>query len=250
MFDWWTFFFQTLNFFVVLFILYRLFFNPLRNVIRKREETIGERLLKLQEAEERLREGQAACDEKMKTIENLRERTLDEARKEALTEKDALMKEASQEMAKAFEKQQGILDQEREKYAKEIRRQSLEFGLFYTKKLLGGLCDALLHEERVARFLKALSEEDAAAFAPLRSALEHRPCDAVLHTPFPLQEPTRQKIETALKTLLGCDSVVITVVDDPSLLCGIRLEVGNRILDGSLKEELERFGNEMTGETA
>lgn len=248
MFDWWTFFFQTLNFFVVLYILYRLFFNPLKRVIEKREETIGERLGRIEKDEAKLKADQAECEEEKNAIRSLRERALDKAKEEALTEKDALMKEASQEMAKAFEKQRGIIDQEREKYAKEIRRQSLEFGLFYTKKLIGDLCDEALHEKRIERFLKALSQETSEEISALRSSLSHQPCTVVLRTPFPPRKQTLEDIETVLKALLGCEEVAIKSIDDFSLLCGIRLEVANKIFDGSLREELERFKSDIEAE--
>lgn len=248
MFDWWTFFFQTLNFFVVLYILYRLFFNPLKRVIEKREETVGDRLGRIEKAEARLKDAQAECDAQKQEIDRLRERALDEAKEEALTEKDALMKEASQEMAKAFEKQRGIIDQERQKFEKEIRRQSLEFGLFYTKKLIGDLCDEALHDQRTQRFLKALSQETSEEISALKASLEHRPCPVVLRSPFPPQKQTLEKVETALKALLGCEELTFTTIDDPSLLCGIRLEVANKIFDGSLREELERFKSEIEAE--
>jgi F-type H+-transporting ATPase subunit b len=248
MFDWWTFFFQTLNFFVVLYILYRLFFKPLKGVIEQREATVGERLGGIEKAEARLKADQAECEAQKQEIQRLRERTLDEAKEEALTEKDAMMKEASQEMAKAFEKQRGIIDQEREKYEKEIRRQSLEFGLFYTKKLIGELCDEALNEQRVDRFLSHLPETPPETLSTLKSSLADQPCPVVLHTPFPPGERTLEKIETVLKSLLGCKAVSVTTREEPSLLCGIRLEIANKIFDGSLKEELERFKNDIEAE--
>ena len=248
MFNGWTFFFQTLNFFVVLFILYRLFFNPLKRVIEKREENVGERLGRIEKAEAKLKADRAECDVQKQEIERLRERALDEAKEEALTEKDALLKEADREMAKAFEKQRGIIDQERQKFEKEIRRQSLEFSLFYTKKLIGGLCDEALHNKRVDRFLNALAQETPEEISALSPSLSHQPCTVILRTPFPPGAQTLAKIETAVKALAGCGEVTVTTVGDPSLLCGIRLEIGNKILDGSLKEELERFKNETEAE--
>jgi F-type H+-transporting ATPase subunit b len=245
MFNWWTFFFQTLNFFVVLYILYRLFFKPLKNVILKREETIGERLKKLEEDEERIKADEADYLRQMKEIESLREKALDEAKKEALTEKDALMKEASREMAKAFEKQAGIIDQERGKYEKDIRQMSLEFSLYYTERLLKELSDAQLHRKSIDRFLQALPEQAAGEIEPLKETLSGKSCDLVLYTPFEPEEQTLQKIRDTITQLLECKSVVIRSVEDASLIWGVRLGIGNKILDGSIKGVLERFKTEL-----
>ena len=44
MFNWWSFAFGVINFFIVLFILYRLLFKPIKRVIQEREEIINKRL--------------------------------------------------------------------------------------------------------------------------------------------------------------------------------------------------------------
>jgi F-type H+-transporting ATPase subunit b len=241
MFDWWTLFFQTLNFFVVLFILYRLFFKPLRRVIEEREEAIGKRLETLEAGEARLEAERAAYDEKMKALEKIREKALEAAQKEALTEKDALMKEARAEMAKAFEKESAVIAHEREQFGREIRRKSLEFSLEYTTRLLTELSDPQLHEKSTFRFLEDLrGDED---IAPLRADLAGEACDVTLYSPFPQDVSLQQHVETALRELLGCSALTVTGVEDPSLICGIRLRIGNRVLDGSFRAALERFRN-------
>jgi F-type H+-transporting ATPase subunit b len=248
MFDWWTFFFQVVNFFIVLYILYRLFFNPLKRIIQKREETISERLQNLEEGEKRVKEDEDRYREKMKEIQNLQEKELDEARKKALIEKDLLMKEAQKEIEKAFEKQSSIIEEEQKKSEKEIRRKSLEFSLHYSEKLLAGLSDKLLHEKRIDQFLEALPRSDAKEIALLKEELSGKPCEIVLYTPFALQERTHKKIEESIGGLLQCSTVVLKSVQDSSLIGGIRLVIRNKVLDASIKGELERLGAQMENE--
>jgi len=83
MFNWWTFLFQMINFFVVLYILYRLFFNPLKNIIQKRDESLKKRLKELQAGENELKEKEQSYQEKLKEIDILRDKELNTARKEA-----------------------------------------------------------------------------------------------------------------------------------------------------------------------
>lgn len=240
MFDWWTLFFQTLNFFVVLFILYRLFFKPLRRVIDDREEAIGRRLETLEAGEARLKADRDACDAELDAVAKMREKALEAARKEALTEKDALMKEARSEMAKAFEKESALIAHEREQFDKEIRRKSLEFSLEYTTRLLAELSDPQLHEKQTLRFLEALRDNDD-AIAPLRERIAGGACSVTLYTPFPQEGPLQQRVEKALQELLGCTALTLTGTEDSSLICGIRLRIGNQVFDGSFRAVLERF---------
>ncbi len=248
MFNWWTFFFQIVNFFIVLFILYRLFFNPLKRVIQKREEAISQRLKKLEEGEKRIKEDEKRYREKMNELQSLREKELDEVKKEALIEKDLLTKKADKEIAKAYEKQSGIIDQERKKFEKEIRHKSLEFSLHYTEKLLSELSDELLHQKRIDQFLQALPQSDAKEITQLREELAGKACEIVLYTPFKPRENTNQKIEETIGRLLQCNTVVLQSVQDASLIGGIRLAIKNKILDASIKGELERFKEQMENE--
>ncbi|MEA3374279.1 MAG: F0F1 ATP synthase subunit delta [Campylobacterota bacterium] len=248
MFNWWTFFFQVINFFIVLFILYRLFFNPLKRVIQKREEAISQRMKKLEEGEKHVEEEKERYQEKMDELQTLREKKLDEVKKEALIEKDILMKEADKEIAKAYEKQSGIIDQERKKFEKEIRQKSLEFSIHYTEKLLNEVSDKLLHQKRIDQFLQALPQSNAKEIALLKEELAGKACEVMLYTPFNLQETTNQKIKETIGRLLQCNSVVLQSVQDVSLIGGIRLAIKNKILDASIKGELERFKEQMENE--
>ncbi|MBU1642199.1 F0F1 ATP synthase subunit delta [bacterium] len=248
MFNWWTFLFQVVNFFIVLYILYRLFFNPLRRVIQTREEMIGARLQKLEEGEKRIKEDEERYRKEMKEIENLREKELDEARKKALIETDLLMKETEREIAKAYEKQSRIIDQQREKSEKEIRRKSLEFSLHYSEKLLRELSDEALHQKRIDQFLQALPTSDAKEITLLKEELAGNRCEIELQTPFALHESALEKIKEVIGLLLQCDTVMLQSTPDPSLIAGIRLLISNKVLDASIKGELERFKAQMEKE--
>ncbi len=248
MFNWWTFLFQVVNFFIVLYILYRLFFNPLRRVIQAREEMISTRLQKLEEGEKRIKEDEERYRREMKEIQNLREKELDEARKKALIETDLLMKETEKEIAKAYEKQSRILDQQREKSEKEIRSKSLEFSLHYSEKLLRELSDEALHQKRIDQFLQALPTSDAKEITLLKEELAGKRCEIELYTPFALQESALEKIKEAIGLLLQCDTVMLQSITDSSLIAGIRLLISNKVLDASLRGELERFKAQMEKE--
>ncbi len=248
MFDWWTFFFQVVNFFIVLYILYRLFFNPLKRIIQKREEMIAARLQKLEEGEKRVQEDEERYRGKMKEIQNLQEKELDEARKKALIETDLLMKKTDREIAKAFEKQSRIIEEEQKKSEKEIRQKSLEFSIHYSEKLLSELTDEMLHVKRIDQFLQALSESDVEEVALLKEELAGKVCELILYTPFLLQESMQQKIKENIGGLLQCGTVILESVQDRSLICGIRLVIMNKVFDASVKGELERFKEQMENE--
>ncbi|MBN2721952.1 MAG: F0F1 ATP synthase subunit delta, partial [Campylobacterales bacterium] len=238
MFNWWTFFFQVLNFFIVLYILYRLFFNPLRRIIQAREDMIAKRLENLEEREKRVAQDEERHKNNMKEIRHLRDKELDEARKQALIEKDLLMKETNKEIANAFEKQSMIIEQEREKFEKEIYQKSLEFSLYYSEKILKEISDEQLHQKRIDKFLHALSKSDTKEISSLREKFAGKMCEITLYTPFELKEEILGMIKDVLAKVFKCDTVELQILEDTSLIAGIRLIADSKVFDASFKGEL------------
>lgn len=209
---------------------------------------IADRLQKLEEGEKRIEENEERYRQEMNKIQNLREKELDEARKKALIETDIQMKKAEKEISKAFEKQSRIIDQQREKSEKEIKHKSLEFSLYYSEKLLTQLSDELIHQKRIDQFLQSLPESDAKEIALLKEELSGKKCEIFLYTPFNLQESTLVKIKESIGSLLRCNEIALQIIEDISLIAGVRLVISNKVLDASIKGELERFKTEMENE--
>lgn len=62
--------------------------------------------------------------------------------------------------------------------------------------------------------------------------------DATLTTAFPLKDEDADKIAQALGKSVG-KTIRLKVVVDPSLVAGVRLQYGDRIIDGSVEARLE-----------
>ena len=62
-----------------------------------------------------------------------------------------------------------------------------------------------------------------------------------------LTEEESQGISTAFAAKVGRQSLDIENIIDPSLIGGIRLQIGNRIYDGSLSGKLERMQKDLIG---
>jgi len=228
--------------------MYRLFFKPLRNIIQKREDEIRERLKKIEDDENRIKELEEEYLEKLKETKNLREKELSEAKKEALSEKETLIKEAKEQIQKEFEKEISIVGQEREKIEKEIKHMSLKFSLYYAEKLLTDLADSELHQKLIDKFLQELKRDESEEIITLKRSLMGQECRVELYSPFKLQEKTYEEIKQNIKQIFECKTVLVESVQDASLICGIKLRIKNKILDASIRGEIERFVEKMQNE--
>lgn len=248
MFNWWTFLFQTINFFVVLYILYKLFFNPLKNIIQKREESLKKRLEELQAGEDELKEKEQRYGEKLKETDTLKNKELNRARKEAEQEKNRLFEEADRELEKERLKQKSIQEDEREKIEKAIKEQSLQFSLDYIARFAKELVDEKMHRKLIEKFLHALKSEESEEIETLKKELKLKKCNIRLTTPLKIEEQTIHKIKEVLGDIFDTKAVSIETFSDTSLIGGIKLEIENRIIDGSILQTLKQLENEASKE--
>lgn len=71
--------------------------------------------------------------------------------------------------------------------------------------------------------------------------------DAKVYSTRPLTDDERSSISSAFAQKVGKQSLRIENVIDPSLIGGIRLQIGNRIFDSSVSTKLERLQKQLIG---
>lgn len=84
-------------------------------------------------------------------------------------------------------------------------------------------------------------EEYLAVAASVRQQLV-----AVVTTAVPLADEHRERLARALHNLYGRD-VMTNVVVDPSVVGGIRIQVGDEVIDGTILSRLEKVRRDMAG---
>lgn len=248
MFNWWTFLFQTINFFVVLYILYRLFFNPLKNIIQKRDESIKKRLEELQAGEKKLEEQTRNYQDRLKEIDILKDKELGIARKEAEQEKSRLLEEADKELDKERLKQKSILELERKKVGSAIKEQSLQFSLDYLGRFAGGLIDEEMHQKLIEKFLYELKSTSVNEIVALKKEMKTKECEVKLSTPLKIKEETMRLIRETLEHIYDIKIVSMKTLTENSLIGGIKLGIENKIIDGSIQGMLKQLEDEVAKE--
>ncbi|WP_141430972.1 F0F1 ATP synthase subunit delta [Bacillus sp. 03113] len=71
--------------------------------------------------------------------------------------------------------------------------------------------------------------------------------DAIVYSVRPLKEEEREALSTVFAAKVGKKSLHIENIVDSNLLGGIKLRIGNRIFDGSLKGKLDRLEKQLLG---
>jgi F-type H+-transporting ATPase subunit b len=148
----------TLNFFIVLFLLQRFAFTPVRAMLERRRREIESGLSAAEKAQQEAASQRAQFE---KELTSARQASMAEAKKAAeATEKmrqeilAAAQKEAEQIKAKARED----ADQERQQVVADLRKQTAELAMQMTRKVVGDAVDRDAQKRLVTKFLADLGD--------------------------------------------------------------------------------------------
>ncbi len=229
-FDFWTFFFQIINFTVLLFILRRLLFKPVREIMEKRRGFIAARI---EEAEKAKREAEALRAERTKELEELKEaRTsmLEEMEKDTAAERKSLLAQAEAEALKLIEKEKALFASEKKRFAAELKDLSIETVLSFSGNLLRDISDEELHKAVLRRLMDDL-ERIASVIKETERKDETLAIEMV--TAYPLEEAMIAKVRETLEALVS-KKVSLTTTIDKTIIAGAVLRACGMVFDSSL----------------
>jgi F-type H+-transporting ATPase subunit delta len=113
------------------------------------------------------------------------------------------------------------------------------------KELLGDVMKAFGVSLPLANLFTMILENNRMGYIPLIKDVYRELVDekegrvrGILYTAYPLDEGAKKRIEEELKRKLRKD-VVLQVVEDKSLIGGVKVVVKGTIIDGSVKRQLE-----------
>ncbi len=235
--DWWTLAIQTINFLVVVWLLTRFLYQPIRRAIEEREAAD-------RAAAEAAEEKSRAADEARRTYEEKRAELADAQRREEAA-LHTEMEKAREEMLDAAEKQaREIVEDARTSVARE-REQALKTlsgeisGLArdLARKALGD-ADTLTGDgllKRVTAHLDALPQSD---LADLRADLSEKKARFVVVSASPLAQDMQKQWEAAMAERFA--NAAVDFASDPDILGGADLRFPHAVLSFSVAGRLGR----------
>jgi F-type H+-transporting ATPase subunit b len=245
MFNWWTFAFEIINFIVVVYILYRLLFRPVRDVIIKRREEIEQSKTEIAEGKEEAERLKAEFEERLRELHELKESALEEARAEALKERERILDETKEEIERAREKLKRQIEEERKRLYEEIMEKGVDIATELSGRIISSVMDRELNEALVRKVIErisSLTEEEKAELLDARGEV----CRIHISSPYPLSENQMERIEASVADLLNC-RIESTFSEAPELIGGLLIRINGKVFDGTIKGNIVRITEELKG---
>lgn len=146
---------QVINFALVFFVLYKMAVKPLKKVMSERHTEITKGLEDAKTNEETLKKTQEGYDKAIREARKEAQSIIEEAKKSALTEKDAIVAAAKSESDNIIRQGKIQLEQEKDKMIRGAKNELADIVLSATEKVLEGVMtkpiDRKLVEEALSK---------------------------------------------------------------------------------------------------
>lgn len=238
--DWTTFLLEIANFLVLVLILRRFLYDPVRAAIIRRQERIEALLGEARAAEAKAEELKSRYENRLKEWgaerEKLRAQLVAELDAERAHRRESLDAELEQERER-----QRVLDASREQETtKAIEERALDEASRFAARLLERLASPALEERLLDLFLDDLSTLSEDVRRSLRDGVAARAAKIVVTTAHPLSPGRRAALAAAMHGLAG-DGAPIDFAENASLLAGLCVVLGPWVLRANLRDELGFF---------
>jgi F-type H+-transporting ATPase subunit b len=226
---------QVVTFGLLAYLLSRLLYNPILNMLEARRDRIAKGLEDARAAEE----ARAQADqEASRIIEEARKRAQQvvvEANANAEQVRSNIGAQAEEDRRKILAQAQQDAEVERNQVLAEMREQIGALAIAAAERILGAELD---HERQNALVKQFFSGIKSGQIELLKGGARLAGQRALVTTAVPLNEEEREHYRAALQAQLGRGSE-IAFETDPSILGGVVVRVGDQVIDDSVAAKLE-----------
>ena len=237
--DWWTFALQAVNFLVLVWLLRRFLYSPVREVIEKRKQIAGKALAEADEMKSEAEAARRRFEEDRAGLARENQQTLNTLHHELQAERGKLLDEAGREAEELLEAARASIAAEREAALAEVREQVTGMAVELASGLLreggSGLSSGVFLEQ-LERRLKQLPAEE---LERLQKDIAADGARLTVVTAEPLAKKERDQWTDRLSACLGHEDRT-EFFDDPEILGGAELRFPHAVLKFTWADQLRK----------
>lgn len=236
-FDLWTWAFQIINFVVLLLILKRILYRPVREIMEKRRALAARTLEEAERTRSEAQQLQAQNQLEQKRLQEQRGKMLEEMKTEVAEARQKLLAETDRETQRHIDKERALFEAEKTRQTVAIKELAMDTVLLFATNICRDIADKNLHRALYRRLLDELEQLAAELHSPPGT-------DELLKvevtSAYPLRPEDERPLQEALKAG-GKRRVSLHTTLDSELLAGVKIKAGDISYDASLQGQLHAF---------
>ena len=148
-----------INVFILFLLLSVILFNPVRNMLKKRQDKITSDRETAEKNREDALAMKAEYEEKLKAANKEAELILSDARKTAMHNEQKIIDEAKEEAARILSRANAQVELERKAAADDMKKEMIALASLMAEKAVAGAVDAKVQDTMVESTLKEIGED-------------------------------------------------------------------------------------------
>jgi F-type H+-transporting ATPase subunit b len=238
--NWTTIILEMVNFLVLVWILKRFLYQPVLHVIEQRRARIQASLDEAQARQQQTDQLQRQYERRLADWQAEKAHAREALQQELDSQRKQAMHTLEVSLAEAREKAQVVEQRRQQELEQHMAREALELGGRFVSRLLQELAGPEL-EGRILDLLGAeLARVPESQLQALQRALQEHGRPLRVESAHTLNQQQRQTLLHHLQQSFG-EEVTCSFKEQPALIAGLRLSMGDWSLQANLRDELHAF---------
>lgn len=250
--SWTTFVLEAINFLVLVWLLKRLFYAPVKKAIAQRRAAVEKALKDAEVTKQQAEELKSRYDGRLREWEEEKNHQKEALRGELSEERDKQMKliatAVGTERQRMEAQEEAKSAERRANDEKRAMNQALEFVSRLLRDLASPELEAKIGDLLAQQILSSPVSDisQASDISKVGSGNGHR--EVEVRSAFTMNKAQRDSLTSALKQKLGSE-ISINFRVDPKLLAGLEVAMGSYVWRANLRDELEYFAGRKNHES-
>lgn len=239
--NWTTFILEIANFLVLVWLLKRLFYKPVKEMIAHRRQAVEEQLQKARTMEEQAEKLRGQYEGRLNDWQRERQAARTQLAGEIEVERRRLLADLQQELGAERKKDEVLAERREREQLRQNEMRALELGARFAARLLKDLGSAEV-EARLADMLMAEIQQLPMAQKDALAAGVGNDMSGTVQvlSAYTLDEELRQGLRHNLDSLLS-RPLAYDFREDRDLVAGLRITIGAWVIHANLQDELQTF---------
>jgi F-type H+-transporting ATPase subunit b len=235
---------QLVNFLILFVALYFLLWKRALKAFDERKQRIAQGLEEAEQARQKLAQAEQAYAQRVEKAGREAEQLVAAARQEAGQARDEILSGARAEAQRIVAGAEETVEVERQQMLTGVRDQVAALSIAAANKIMGEALDEERQRRLIDEFFSGVSAGRVQVVDETEMALVERAAAVSVVSALPLSPDEQATVSGELAAQLGGD-VEVEFAVDPAILGGLRIQVGDRIIDGSVAGKLSALGQSL-----
>jgi F-type H+-transporting ATPase subunit b len=235
-----TFILEIINFLILIWILQRLFYKPLLEVIAKRKQFIDQSLADAKMMQQQAEEQRSLYENRQALWEQEKQAAVAALNQQIDVERHAQMAQLNADLEQERKKLNVTLQRQQQELQQQAEKQALQNGARFAGLLLKQSAGPDLEARLFALLLDNLKTLPNACTLCLQMFGTKKSVPIKITSAYPLTAGQQQQLEQKLGALID-SQITVQYYQDAALIAGVRMDIGAWVLNANLQHELTGF---------